>query len=106
MGRFIGSKYWLGNDLAAEGGGGIALGNFESHPARLLVDQAVGSEDDRATQLVRLPGKVANLAASFLDQQYPGGGIPGLKPKFPKAIEAAGGHACKVQGRRAIATHA
>src|SRR5580693_4967180 len=104
--RAVRSNCQLGNHLAAEGGGGIALGNFKSHAAYLLVDQAVCSEDDRATQLVGLSREVADPAASFLDQQYPGGSIPGLKPKFPKAIEAAGGNAGKIQGSRAIAAHA
>ena len=77
--------------------------NLKRHSACLLVNDAIRGENNRTAQLVRLPGEVADLTARFLDQQNPGGGIPGLQPEFPKTIKAPRRHACQIQRSRTVA---
>src|SRR5882672_596358 len=83
-----------------------AAGNFKSDGAHFFVNEAVGRENDGAAELVWIPGKIADFAAGFFDEEDAGGGVPLLQTKFPKAVEAAGGDGRKIERGGAIAAHA
>src|SRR6266849_3047822 len=82
-----------------------AEGNFRRHGAHFFVDQAVSGENDGATKLVWISGKIANPTAGFFDQQDACGHVPFCKAEFPEAIEAAGGNTGEIQRSGAIAAH-
>src|SRR5260370_2177997 len=83
-----------------------AEGDFQRHGAHLLVDEAVGGEDDGAAELVWISSKIAHFSAGFFNQQDACGGVPFLKAEFPEGVEAAGGNTGEVQRGGAIAAHA
>src|SRR5580704_13607005 len=86
--------------------GGGAAGDFQGHGAHLFMDEAVGSEDDGAAELVRMACKIADSAAGFFDKENAGGGVPFLQAKFPEAIEAACGDAREIERGGAVPAHA
>src|SRR5713101_4535324 len=69
------------------------------------MDEAVGGEDDRATELIRVPGKITDFAACFFHEQDARGGIPLLKIEFPESIKAPGSAASKIECGGAIAAN-
>ena len=59
-----------------------------------------------APRLVLGAAERADAAAGLLDQQRAGGGIPGLEPDLPEAIDAAGGDIGQIERRGARAADA
>src|SRR6266853_5139050 len=85
--------------------GRSAARDLQRHGAHLFVDQPVGGKNDRAAKLVRIPGKIADFAAGFFDQQNTRSGVPFRKAEFPEAVEAAGCHRGEIERGRTIAAH-
>src|SRR5262249_1488472 len=87
-------------------GGGIAVGNLESDGAHFFVDEAVGCENDGTTEPVRLILEITDSSTGFLDEEDARSGVPSLKTKFPKTIEAAGRYASEIECGGAITADA
>src|SRR5713226_8208623 len=83
-----------------------AARDLQRHGAHLFVDQPVGGENHGAAKLVRISGEIAHFATGFFDEEYACGGVPFREPKFPEALEAAGGNAGEVQRGGAVAANA
>src|SRR5206468_11551838 len=79
---------------------------YQGHKAHLLVNEAVGGENDRRAKLIRFADEVAYFAAGFFDEQHARGDVPLVEAEFPEAIEATVSHAREIERRRAIAAHA
>src|ERR1700732_2921156 len=84
----------------------ITMRNLQRDLTHLFVNGAVGGENHRPAQTVRLTCKIADFAAGLLNQERAGRGIPRLQAEFPEAIEATGGYASKMERGGAIAAHA
>src|SRR5437879_10265966 len=81
-------------------------GNLPCHLAHFFVNEAVRCKNDRRAQLVWCSFEVADLAASFFNEQNARGDVPLVEAEFPEAVEAPGGHAGQIERRRSVAAHA
>ena len=98
MWRYAGERLFAALELYR-----VLLRDFSGEGAHFFVDEAVGGEDDRAAELIRLAGKIGNFAAGFFHQQDARGGVPGFQAEFPETFEAANRDAGKVESGGAIA---
>src|SRR5256884_4455702 len=76
-------------------------GNLPCHLAHFFVNEAVRCKNDRRAQLVWCSFEVADLAASFFNEQNARGDVPLVEAEFPEAVEAPGGHAGQIEIGRA-----
>ena len=83
-----------------------AAGDFERCRAHLLMDEAVGGEDNRAAEVIGLAFEVADSAARFFDEQHSRSGVPLVQAEFPKAVEATCRDAGEIERGGAITAHA
>src|ERR1017187_6072170 len=52
--------------------------------------------------MVRLAGEIGNSSTSLGDEQYSGGGVPGIQAEFPERLKAATGDRAEIEGRRTV----
>src|SRR5882757_11007615 len=97
------SRSYSVDPFAAQGSVRVALRDFKGDALRLVVNQAVRSQNHWATQAVRLSGEIADLSTCFLDQKHPRGHVPSVETKFPEGFEAAGGHAGEIESGGTVA---
>src|SRR5215469_12555149 len=69
------------------------------------VHQAVAGQNFAAVNRERPVFVVGDLASGFLDQQNPGGGVPGVEVKLPESVEAPTGDVAEVERRRTSPAH-
>jgi hypothetical protein len=67
------------------------------------VDEAVGGEDYRAAEFVRLAVKIGDFSSGFFDEEDAGGDVPFVQAKFPQPVEASGGDGREIERGGAIA---
>ena len=68
------------------------------------VDDAVGGEDLAAVEGKLAAVEVGDAAASFLDQEIAGRGVPRIELELPIAVESPARDVSEVEGRRAAET--
>src|SRR6185312_2796701 len=66
------------------------------HREHFLVNLGI-ARDDIGPKRVFGPRRRADAAAGFLDEQRPGGGVPGRQAEFPKAIDASRGDVGEIE---------
>src|SRR5580698_1040378 len=65
-----------------------------------FMHQSVGRDRFAAGNLKFAAGKVRNLSAGFFDDKHPGGSVPGIEIKFPKAVITPGGNIAQIESCR------
>src|SRR5712671_6828721 len=84
----------------------IALRNLQRYFPHLFVNGAVGGENHRPAQAVRLTREIADFTTSLFDEERTRRGVPFLQAEFPEAVEAAGGHRSEIEGSGTVASDA